>query len=220
MKKKLSLKLDQEAAQVNGLPIESDRDKGMLKTPDNVPVVNTKRTDASPVSKTSPVSNPSKCNKSGGMILNKQNFVFNHLQNDDDIRKDYQINDILGSGAYGEVRKCVSKKTGKICAVKIIKQDAMNKTEQKQLEVEIEILKQIDHPNIIKVYEAYKDKKRFFIVTELCTGGELFDQIIKRPYYSERDAAVVMKQVMSAVAYCHGQNIVHRDLKPENLLLE
>jgi len=57
-------------------------------------------------------------------------------------------------------------------------------------------------------------------VTELITGGELFDQIIKRPYYSERDAAMVMKQVLQAIAYCHGQNIVHRDLKPENLLLE
>jgi calcium-dependent protein kinase len=54
----------------------------------------------------------------------------------------------------------------------------------------------------------------------MCTGGELFDQIIMRPYYSERDAASVMKQVFSAIAYCHGQNIVHRDLKPENLLLD
>ena len=54
----------------------------------------------------------------------------------------------------------------------------------------------------------------------LCTGGELFDQIINRPYYSERDAAIIMKQVLSAVAYCHSANIVHRDLKPENLLLD
>lgn len=57
-------------------------------------------------------------------------------------------------------------------------------------------------------------------MTEHCSGGELFDQIIKRPYYSERDAAHIMKQVLGAVAYCHSNNIVHRDLKPENLLLE
>ena len=80
-------------------------------------------------------------NKSGGIILNKQNFVFDHLKNNDDIRKDYQINDVLGSGAFGEVRKCMSKKTGKTRAVKIIKKEQMNKHEQKLLETEINILK-------------------------------------------------------------------------------
>lgn len=96
----------------------------------------------------------------------------------------------------------------------------MDTNEQSLLETEINILKTMDHPNIVKLYEAYQDKKRYFIVTELCTGGELFDQIIKRPYYSERDAAMIMKQVLSAVSYCHSKNIAHRDLKPENLLLE
>lgn len=78
----------------------------------------------------------------------------------------------------------------------------------------------MDHPNIVRLFEVYQDHKRYFIITELCTGGELFDQIIKRPYYSERDAAIIMKQVLSAVGYCHAENIVHRDLKPENLLLD
>jgi len=78
----------------------------------------------------------------------------------------------------------------------------------------------MDHPNIVRLFEVYQDHKRYFIITELCTGGELFDQIIKRPYYSERDAAIIMKQVLSAVSYCHDLNIVHRDLKPENLLLD
>lgn len=70
------------------------------------------------------------------------------------------------------------------------------------------------------MYEVYQDHKRYFIITELCTGGELFDQIIKRPYYSEKDACVIMKQILSAVNYCHSKNIVHRDLKPENLLYD
>ena len=86
--------------------------------------------------------------------------------------------------------------------------------------MEINLLREMDHPNIVKLLEAYQDKKRYFIITEMCTGGELFDQIIKRPYYSERDAATVMKQVFQAIAYCHANKIVHRDLKPENLLLE
>jgi calcium-dependent protein kinase len=61
------------------------------------------------------------------------------------------------------------------------------------LEIEINLLREMDHPNIVKLLEAYQDEKRYFIITEMCTGGELFDQIIKRPYYSERDAAQVMK---------------------------
>ena len=59
--------------------------------------------------------------------------------------------------------------------------------------MEINLLREMDHPNIVKLLEAYQDKRRYFIITEMCTGGELFDQIIKRPYYSERDAAAVMK---------------------------
>lgn len=77
-----------------------------------------------------------------------------------------------------------------------------------------------DHPNIIKVYEYFQNSKQMFIITELCTGGELFDSIVKRHHLSEKDAAEVMRQVLSAVNYCHGMKIVHRDLKPENILLE
>ena len=78
----------------------------------------------------------------------------------------------------------------------------------------------MDHPNVVKLFEAYQDKKRYYIITEMITGGELFDQITKRPYFSERDAAHIMKQVFSAIAYCHANNIVHRDLKPENIVLD
>lgn len=72
----------------------------------------------------------------------------------------------------------------------------------------------------MKLYETYQDEKRHYAVMEYCSGGELFDQIIQRPYYSERDAAAIMKQLLSGVAYCHSKKIVHRDLKPENLLLD
>ena len=83
---------------------------------------------------------------------------------------------------------------------------------------EVEILKQIDHPNIIKIFEFYEDEAFFYIVSELCTGGELFDRIAYETRLSEPDAAMIMKQVFSAVFYCHKNKIVHRDLKPENIL--
>jgi len=85
---------------------------------------------------------------------------------------------------------------------------------------EIAILKEIDHPNIIKMYEFFSDEKRFYIVTEVCKGGELFDVICEKGSFNEADARILMKQVISCVNYCHKKNIVHRDLKPENILLD
>jgi len=78
----------------------------------------------------------------------------------------------------------------------------------------------MDHPNILKLYEFFQDHKRYFLVTELCNGGELFERISNEQYFSEQDAANIIKQVLSAINYCHSRNIVHRDLKPENLLLD
>ena len=78
----------------------------------------------------------------------------------------------------------------------------------------------MDHPNVVKIYEAFQDSKRYYIVTELCTGGELFDMIVSRANFKERDAARILRQLFSAISYCHQNNIVHRDLKPENLLIE
>jgi calcium-dependent protein kinase len=89
--------------------------------------------------------------------------------------------------------------------------------------MEINIMIQIDHPNIIKLYEVFEDNRYIHLIMEMCTGGELFDRIMdritKKKLYTEREAAVIFKQMMSAICYCHSQNICHRDLKPENLLL-
>jgi calcium-dependent protein kinase len=85
---------------------------------------------------------------------------------------------------------------------------------------EINTLRSLDHPNIVKIYEYFEDEKRFYIVTEHIQGGELFDEIIAKGKFNERDAAVLLKQLLSCVCYCHEHNIVHRDLKPENVLLE
>ena len=88
------------------------------------------------------------------------------------------------------------------------------------LKNEIAVLKDLDHPNIVKMYEFLEDEKRIYIVTEICKGGELFDEILNRSKFDEADAAIVMKQLLYAINYCHKKKIVHRDLKPENMLLE
>ena len=126
----------------------------------------------------------------------------------------------LGEGGYGKVYKVKHKLTGQYRAMKIIKCRSSSKNHEKQISNEIEILKSLDHPNILKVYEFFCNRKTFFIINELCTGGELFDKIIEVKHFSESVAANIMRQIFSAIAFCHSQGVIHRDLKPENILIE
>jgi calcium-dependent protein kinase len=134
------------------------------------------------------------------------------------IEKDYSIGEVVGSGAFATVRKVVSKTNGGLRALKIIKKQKGQDSARMYLEVEI--LKKLIHPNIMQIFEFYEDKKSFFIITEFCEGGELFDKIVEKGMLSENEAAQIMKQLLSAVNYIHLNNIVHRDLKPENILLD
>lgn len=107
-----------------------------------------------------------------------------------------------------------------IRAIKRIKKDHKNAKSLDSLLKDVEVLKTLDHPNIIKVYEFYQDEQAFYIVTDLCSGGELFEQIIKEKNFNERKAAELMRQMLSAMAYCHEKGLVHCDLKPENVMFE
>ena len=89
----------------------------------------------------------------------------------------------------------------------------------KQFLLEINLLKTMDHPNILKMFEVFHDSKRFMIITEYCEGSELFDELSKRERFTEGDCARIMKQIFSALAYCHQNNIAHRDIKPENFII-
>lgn len=96
----------------------------------------------------------------------------------------------------------------------------MNQYEKCKFLNEVNILKSLDHPNVVKLYEFYEENKKFHIVTELCEGGQLFDYIISHWHLSEDITVNIVQQILQAVAYCHDRNVIHRDLKPENLLLE
>jgi calcium-dependent protein kinase len=136
------------------------------------------------------------------------------------LRDIYKIGHVLGEGAFGEVRLCTHRDTKEKRAVKVLKKENMDKNEQQTMLNEINTLRSLDHPNIVKIFEYFEDEKRFYIVTEHIQGGELFDEIIAKGKFNERDAAVLLKQLLSCVSYCHSHSIVHRDLKPENVLLE
>ena len=132
----------------------------------------------------------------------------------------YRVGNRLGAGAYAEVRRCEHKVTGQIRAVKIYRKEKVSSEELQALIREAEILKHFDHPNIVRIYEMFEDMKRYYIVMEHCRGGELFYSISAGNYFTEVQAAHILHQLLSVVAYIHDLGIVHRDLKPENILLE
>lgn len=111
-----------------------------------------------------------------------------------------------------------NKKTGDKCAIKCIKKTMVEGEDIKLLRREVQIMKKVNHPNVLKLYEVFEDDEEFFLVMELVTGKELFDKIVERGQYSEADASHIVRQIVSAVDYLHSQGIAHRDLKPENLL--
>ena len=118
------------------------------------------------------------------------------------------------------VQSCIHKATGDKRAVKRLAKEKLSPNARIRLNYEIDILKNLDHPNILRLYEVFEDKKYIYLVTEYCQGGELFDEIIARGKFNEQDAAVVIKQLLSAISYCHSKKVCHRDLKPENILID
>lgn len=138
------------------------------------------------------------------------------------IHEDYSILNLIGIGSYGSVRKALHKITRTVRAIKSIKKDSRANSSQidSKIYTELEILKSLDHPNIVKLYEYYEDERHFHLITEYIKGGHLFKYLSNHETLSERTAAHFMLQLLRAVNYCHKKNICHRDLKPENLVLE
>lgn len=131
---------------------------------------------------------------------------------------------VLGDGAFGTVSIAKKKGTGEKFAVKAISKKKVTNPTRFQAEVKIQC--ELDHPNIVKLYEVFEDKAFYHMVMEMCTGGDLFDRIVEMSElhngnpFSEKDACNYMRQIMQAILYLHGQNVVHRDIKPDNFLLQ
>ena len=127
----------------------------------------------------------------------------------------------LGEGSYGVVWKVEHIQTGLHRAMKkILKNPKSRKDNEDDILNEIEILKKMDHPNIVKIFEFFNSHEGYYLITEYCSGGELFQEIVDKAPFIENIAGNIMYQIFSAVNYCHNINIIHRDLKPENILIE
>uniref|UniRef100_A0A8C5GTL1 calcium/calmodulin-dependent protein kinase n=1 Tax=Gouania willdenowi TaxID=441366 RepID=A0A8C5GTL1_GOUWI len=132
---------------------------------------------------------------------------------------EYQLYEELGKGAFSIVRRCVKKSTGQEYAAKIINTKKLSARDHQKLEREARICRLLKHPNIVRLHDSISEEGFHYLVFDLVTGGELFEDIVAREFYSEADASHCINQILESVSHIHQHDIVHRDLKPENLLL-
>uniref|UniRef100_A0AAY5EJ51 calcium/calmodulin-dependent protein kinase n=1 Tax=Electrophorus electricus TaxID=8005 RepID=A0AAY5EJ51_ELEEL len=132
---------------------------------------------------------------------------------------EYQLFEELGKGAFSVVRRCVKIASGQEYAAKIINTKKLSARDHQKLEREARICRLLKHPNIVRLHDSISEEGFHYLVFDLVTGGELFEDIVAREYYSEADASHCIQQILESVHHCHVNGIVHRDLKPENLLL-
>ena len=133
------------------------------------------------------------------------------------IDANYEKLKLLGEGSFGEVWLVRHKLLGKEFALKIIEKGPYSNTQQ--IDNEIQILKKLDHPCILKILDFHSTPNKYYLVTDYCKEGELFDEIKVKDRFTEREASYILYQVLLAIRYCHKMRIVHRDIKPENILI-
>ena len=139
-------------------------------------------------------------------------------RNQNNLTEIYNVEKQLGEGGYGRVFLVRHKKMNLLRAMKMISVNSKN--EEEQTDEEIDLLKQLDHPNIVKLFEYFSDKDKYYLITEYCKGGDLFDLIKKKRKFSEMSAAYIMYQIFRALFYCHStHHLMHRDIKPENIVV-
>ena len=134
---------------------------------------------------------------------------------------DYIVKKTLGKGTFSKVKLGIHKVTNQKVAIKILeKSKIVEKDDLERIIREMDIIRQLNHPNVARVYEMCESDDFFFIMMEYCSGGELFNYIVKNQRLTEEETSFFFYQIINALEYIHSKNIAHRDLKPENLLLD
>jgi calcium/calmodulin-dependent protein kinase I len=137
-----------------------------------------------------------------------------------DFEEKYKFGRTLGKGSFATVRLATCLQDNQQYAVKMITKKSLTEKDKLSLASEVQIVMSVSHPNIVQVIEIFSNQKYVNIVMECMIGGELFDRIVKKSFYSEQEAKAALKHIANGIQYCHERNIAHRDLKPENLLYQ
>lgn len=132
----------------------------------------------------------------------------------------YKLIKTIGKGNFAKVKLAKHLRTGKEVAIKIIDKTQLNPGSLQKLFREVRIMKMLDHPNIVKLFQVIETEKTLYLVMEYASNGEIFDYLVLHGRMKEKDARIKFRQIVSAVQYCHQKHIIHRDLKAENLLLD
>ncbi|XP_021437880.1 MAP/microtubule affinity-regulating kinase 4 isoform X2 [Oncorhynchus mykiss] len=132
----------------------------------------------------------------------------------------YRLLKTIGKGNFAKVKLARHILTGKEVAIKIIDKNQLNPTSLQKLFREVRIMKGLNHPNIVQLFEVIETENTLYLIMEYASGGEVFDYLVSHGRMKEKEARAKFRQIVSAVHYCHLKNIVHRDLKAENLLLD
>ncbi|XP_043257061.1 serine/threonine-protein kinase MARK2-like isoform X11 [Colletes gigas] len=132
----------------------------------------------------------------------------------------YKLLKTIGKGNFAKVKLAKHVPTGKEVAIKIIDKTQLNPNSLQKLFREVRIMKMLDHPNIVKLFQVIETEKTLYLVMEYASGGEVFDYLVLHGRMKEKEARAKFRQIVSAVQYCHQKKIIHRDLKAENLLLD
>eukprot|EP00541_Cyclophora_tenuis_P014409 CAMPEP_0116562530 /NCGR_PEP_ID=MMETSP0397-20121206/12207_1 /TAXON_ID=216820 /ORGANISM="Cyclophora tenuis, Strain ECT3854" /LENGTH=355 /DNA_ID=CAMNT_0004088829 /DNA_START=88 /DNA_END=1155 /DNA_ORIENTATION=+ len=131
----------------------------------------------------------------------------------------YKLGKQLGEGAFSVVKEGSHKQSHSSFAIKIVTKAKLTHEDEAALKDEIDVLRELQHKHIIRLYDVFDEPQFYYLVTEKMSGGELFDRIVQKSYYNEKEARDVCKILFEALGYCHKKKVAHRDLKPENLLL-